>query len=100
MDHNILHFFTGTMAFRSPQPPVYGSGTEPSDAFLEKNVVGKNRNAGKAAKSAEYARNMQDGVRSSNKQGNHRLNRAAKNTQGRNGLGNGQEGQVIRQGAT
>ena len=69
MDHNILHFFTGTMAFRSPQPPVYGSGTEPSDAFLEKNVVGKNRNAGKTAKSAEYARNMQDGVRSWNKRG-------------------------------
>ena len=32
--------------------------------------------------------------------GYHRPNRAAKNTQGRNGLGNGQEGQVIRQGAT
>ena len=63
MEHNILHFFTGTMAFRSPQPPVYGSGAEPSDAFLEKNIDRKNRNAGKTAKNAEYARNMQDGDR-------------------------------------
>jgi hypothetical protein len=36
MDHNILHFLTGTMAFRSPQPDSMRNGAENPDAFLEK----------------------------------------------------------------
>jgi len=62
MDHIILHFLTGTMAFRSPPPRLGRKAAEILDAFLEKSWNEKNQNAGKAAKNAEYARNMQDGV--------------------------------------
>ena len=36
MDQCILHFLTGTMAFRSPMPDFWRNGAENPDAFLEK----------------------------------------------------------------
>jgi len=92
MDHYILHFFTGTMAFRSPLPDTVRIGAETSDAILEKCLTETNRNAGKAANCAKYARNMQDGNRGEEDQATAPFT-AAENKQGRNGLGNGPVGQ-------
>ena len=71
MEHFILHFLTGTMAFRIPRTSRRRSDAEIPDVFFQKAGTRatrkenkKNRNAGKAAKGAEYARNMQDGFRS------------------------------------
>ena len=100
MDQYILHFFTGTMAFRSPQPPVYGSGAESSDAFLGKKRGLEESKRRKSCKRCRICKKYAGRLSILEQTGNHRLNRAEKNTQGRNGLGNGQEGQVIRQGAT
>ncbi len=60
MEHFIFLFLTGTMAFRVPRPSRRRNGAEIPDAFLEKYSMSKNQNAGKAAKSARYARIMQD----------------------------------------
>ena len=70
MEHFILHFLTGTMAFRVPRTSRRRKGAEIPDAFLEKYSYGKNQNAGKAAKSARYARIMQDGTVTGSRQ-NH-----------------------------
>lgn len=46
MEHFILQFFTGTMAFRDPLPTFVWNGAENPDAFLEKRLCSKNQNAG------------------------------------------------------
>ena len=93
MEHFILQFFTGTMAFRSPQPWFITSGAEYPDAFLETWWLKTNQNAGKAAKNAAHARDMQ-GACARKKWNNAR--RAKQKYAGENGSGEGT--QKIRQG--
>ena len=86
MEHFILHFLTGTMAFRGPRTSRRRNDAEIPDAFLENTRSRKNQHAGKAAKNVPYARRMQDGT------AKHEIRcitpvRTAKNKQGRNGFG-------------
>lgn len=60
MNHFILQFFTGTMAFRGLLPQQIEVDADIPDAFLENERAEKNYYAGKAAKNAIYARMMQD----------------------------------------
>jgi hypothetical protein len=82
----ILHFLTGTMAFRGSRPSRRRSGADIPDAILEKCSAVTNRNARKAAKIDAYARIMQDGDHKPKKRTTTPEN-GGKNTQGRNGFG-------------
>ena len=59
MEPFILHFFTGTMAFRTSRASQTWKGAQFPDAFFRHKRSCKNGIAGLAAKNAAYARNIQ-----------------------------------------
>ena len=85
MLHLILHFFTGTMAFRIPRTSRRRNDAEIPDAFFISSSIRKNQNAGKAAKNVHYARLMQDCTAKQNVT-QTRLKTAAKICRERNGF--------------
>ena len=86
MEHFILHFLTGTMAFRVPRASRRRNDAEIPDAFVSNTRLRKNQDAGKAAKNVPYARRMQDGTTKHKKRSTTPV-RTAKNKPGRNGFG-------------
>lgn len=87
MHNDILHFLTGTMAFRSPQPDFWRNGAENPDAFLEKYKFKRIKMQDKL----QNLNDMQEICRILHSAGQRGTSPkiGVKNKQGRNGLGNG-----------
>ena len=89
MNHFILQFFTGTMAFRSPQPWFITGGAEYPDAFLETWWLKTNQNAGKAAKKCSLCK-IDAGLHGKTERNTNTPKDGGKNMQGEKRiLGNG-----------
>ena len=89
MDHNILHFFTGTMAFRIPRTSRRRNDAEIPDAFFISSSIRKNQNAGKAAKKCSLCK-IDAGLHGKTERNTNTPKDGGKNMQGEKRiLGNG-----------